>query len=451
VSSDIGYSATAATPVQFTSPGGAAAGFALSSPSVGLQLRRAGYVAVRDPEAFAAIFEKARTQNVQIAMFGDSNETYPTGFGDVYVPRLNYEMWRYYRRAGLSPLGKGYASYGGAGNSMYLLAGVFSGTAETIVASSVPSSATLPGISSAIYKSTALGKLTKLTTANDLTPTGAEIRGISVWPSGDETYAILYGKQRSGSSDGFLWRSSPTNNTTGVAEFFLANTATGTLSLGLDNAAGGYVSGEVGPLPWNGLARQQLVVRGDDTNGAEFFGARYRNASTPGGIVFDSFSAGGYTTLSLANNHADAGPQLAAFGPWDAIALHYGVNDISAGTGVTAAQYKDNVTALISTLRGANWLNDAEMKFIIFTDPFRSNNTATQQEQLALQFSALSDLAAEDDKVMVCNTYQWLSDRLGWNASGYEPYLISDKIHYSPLGARAVAAADAYLMLNGAT
>lgn len=451
MSPDIGYSATAATQVRFTSPAGSAAGFALSSPSVGLQLRRAGYVAAKDPEAFAAIWEKARTQNVQIALFGDSNETYPIGFGSVAIPRLNYEMWRHFGRAGLSPVSKSNLSYGGTGNSMWLLAGVPNGSAGTIIASSVPSTARLPGVTSAIFKNTALGQLTKLTSANDLTPVNAELRGINVWPSGEETYAILYGKQFDGSADGFNWRASPTNNITGVAEWFLANTATGTLSLGLNNAAGGYASGEVGPLPWNGLARQQLVVTGSDANGAEFFGARFRNASRPGGIVFDSFSLSGYTAVSVANNHADAGPQLAAYGPWDAVAFHYGVNDSSAGVGVTAAQFRDNVAALIATMRGAAWLNDSDMKFILFCDPYRLGNTSQQQAQHALQFAALAELAEDDDKVMVVNSTKWLSDRLGWSSSSGGPYLLADNIHYTALGGKAVAAADAYLMLNGVT
>jgi len=450
VSSEIGYSATAATPVQFTSPAGSAAGFALSLPSVGLQLRRAGYVAVSDPAAFAAIFEKARTQNVKIAMFGDSQETTPGGFGFIYVPRLNYEMWRHYGRAGLSPVSAGFGSYGGgAPTANWLLTGSSGGTANTI-ASSVPTSAMLPNVISRIFKNNANGQLTKLNSANELTPIDSELRGINVWPSGEETYATLYGKQFEGSSDGFNWRASPTNNTTGAAEFFLANTATGTLSLGLNNAAGGYASGEVGPLPWNGLARQQLIVTGTDANGAEFFGARFRNASRPGGIVFDSFSAGGYQATSVLASHADAGPQLAAYGPWDVIALHYGANDSSSGGGVTAAVFRDNVAALIAAIRGASWLNDANMKFILFTDPYKTGVTSAQQEQHELQFSALSELAENDDKVMVINTYRWLSDRLGWNSVGFAPYLV-DTVHYSALGARAVAAADAYLMLNGVT
>jgi lysophospholipase L1-like esterase len=450
VSSDIGYSATAATPVQFTSPGGAAAGFALSLPSVGLQLRRAGYVAVSDPAAFAAIFEKARTQNVQIAMFGDSQETSPGGFGNVYIPRLNYEMWRAYGTAGLSPVGFGGSSYGsGSPFAQWLLSGSF-GNSNNTVASSVPANEMLPNTSSRIYKDTALGQLTKLNTTNSLVNSGSQISGISVWPNSQETYAILYARQFSGSSDGLKWRASPTNNAAVAAEFGLSNTATGTISLGLNNSAAGYVSGEVGPLPWNGLAHQQIVVAGDDANGAEFFGARFRNASKPGGVVIDTFAAGGYRVQTILDNHGNSGPLLKAFGPWDAIAFHFGANDAVSGGGITAAQFRTNVAALIAAMRGASWLDDATTKFILFADPYQRNLTSNQQQQYELQYSVLAELAAEDDKVMAVNTYKWLSDRLNWNSVGYEPYLV-DNVHYSSLGARAVAAADAYLMMNGAT
>lgn len=412
----------------------------------GRELRRAGYVAASDPEAFAAVWEKARTETVRIAMFGDSQESSPGGSGLDYHPRLNFNLRQRFGKVGESII---YGPGGNFGSGSPPAAWLATGATSGQVNSALATNARLPGIAGPTqYASTANGMVVRLNPTNDETSAGAQIRGIPVWSTSHAIYATLFGRQFDGSDDGLAWSANPTNSSTS----FFGNpaTASGTLSLGLNSASGEYRSGEIGPLPWGGRTKQQVIVRGTSAARAEYAGIRFRNADTPGGVSVQSFSSGGYQTTSVLASHANAGPMLLAFGPWDAIALHFGANDAFSGGGVSANNFKTNVLALIEAIRGANWLNNATQKFILFSDPYRTGGTSGQYAEFENYYAKCAEIAAEDGNVMAVNGQKWVADRFGWNAANGAQYL-SDGVHYSGLGARVLAGADAYLMVSGTT
>lgn len=61
-------------------------------------------VTAQDPAAFRNALEAARTGVTRIAMFGDSQETAPWGWGEHYIAHLNARFAQVYGPAGESQL-----------------------------------------------------------------------------------------------------------------------------------------------------------------------------------------------------------------------------------------------------------------------------------------------------------------------------------------------------------
>ena len=289
-----------------------------------------------------------------------------------FIPSLNYEFYQHFGKVGESFVAPGFSSYGGGSPAAeWLLQGGPGSLTGTFVRT-LSSTQLLPGAASRIFTSQAFGQNTLLNTENtNLRSGGIPGSEGTLWNADDEVTATIFGVTREG-SDEFSWRASPFNGTT--PNFFQPNSATGTTSMGLDTLGGQFLSQDIGLLPSNGSSRQQLIVKGDGINGAELVGVRFTNLSTPGGVSIQDFAAGGYTTASFLNNHADAGRMLLAFGEWDAVLIHTGANDAYRGVGASAEEYQRDVAAFIATVRSADWLDNPNQKFILVTDPYREGS-----------------------------------------------------------------------------
>jgi len=403
------------------------------------------YVTVQDFSIFEAIWEKAETENVRIALFGDSQETSPAGAGAIYIPSLNFEFYQHFGKVGESFVSPGFSSFGGGSPAAEWLLQGSPGSFGHTFAGTLRSTQLLPGTTSRIITSSAFGMSTMLDTTNvNLSGNGVLGQDGPLWHPNDEIVATVFGVTREG-SDEFSWRASPTNESSG--SHFRPNSATGTTSIGLDGPSGQILSQEVGPLPFNGLARQQLIVRGTGSNGAELAGVRFQNLSTPGGISIQDFSAGGYTTRSFRANHQAAGKMLTAFGVWDAILLHTGANDAYSFRSSSAVNFQRDVSEFIDMIRGPDWLDNPNQKFILVTDPYRNEGAASINFQFDQYAGALAELALNDPNVMAVNSRR-LAEQLGWNENDPERFL-TDIVHYNANGAIALAAIESQLMLNG--
>ena len=396
------------------------------------------YVTVQDFSVFESIWEKADSENVRLALFGDSQETSPGGAGAIYIPRLNFEFYDHFGKVGESFASTGSGSFAGE----WLVSGSF-GSGVGTSSGSLASNQRLPQQDTRTYTSSALGMNTHIDSFNSRVNEGAQIPATPIWGDADDIHALIFGVTQPG-SDELSWRSSPTD---GNLQFFLPTTASGTTNMGLDAPAGQILSEQVGPLNSDGFMNRQVIVRGSGSAGAEFAGTRYLNLSTPGGVSVQDFAAGGYLTDSFLTNHADAGPMLHAFGPWDAIIVHTGANDAYSGSGTSAADFRADVLEFINAVRGPNWLDNPTQKFILVTDPFRADGPMSLNQQFDQYAGALADLATGDPFIMAINSRRW-TDEIGWNENGSSPFL-SDIVHYSAEGARLMALVDSHLMLNG--
>ena len=402
------------------------------------------YVTVQDFSIFQSIWDKAETENTRIALFGDSQETSPSGAGTIYIPRLNYEFYRHFGRVGESFVAPGFGNFGIGGPAEWLLQGSAGSSAQSI-SGFLPSNQILPGARTRIYTSSAFGQNVFLNTSNSNVSSGALIPETHLWSNQDNITATIFGVTSPG-SDEFSWRASPTDRET--PSFFTGgDSASGTTSLGLDTTESRILSENTGLLPFNGNPNQQLIVNGSGSVGAELVGVRFTNTSTPGGVSIQDFAVGGYRTHSILDNHSEAGEMLAAFGNWDAIIIHTGANDAFSGNGRTALVYQQDVAELIAAIRGPDWLDNPEQKFILVTDPYRHNGRRQFTDQFDQYAGALAELALNDPFIMAINSRR-LTDELGWNANNPTQYL-ADNVHYSSEGARLLAAVEAELILNG--
>ncbi len=93
-----------------------------------------------DPAIFRDVFERARTEIVRVAVFGDSQETAPNGWGVHYLAHINAGFARLYGPTGESTLLSNTTSWG----APHWLASMRE--SEAVAAASVPPSSVLPGV-----------------------------------------------------------------------------------------------------------------------------------------------------------------------------------------------------------------------------------------------------------------------------------------------------------------
>ena len=421
---------------------------ALSFSGVGLSQNfstfdQVDYVTVQDFSIFQSIWDKADSENTRIALIGDSQETSPGGAGAIYIPSLNYQFYKHFGKVGETFVAPGFESYGGGSPAAEWLLQGSPGSLNGNMLGNLPTNQILPGARTRIYDSSAYGQNSFLGTSNLNVNAGALLPETHLWSNQDNVTATIFGVTSPG-SDEFSWRASPTN---GGLSFFLGNSASGTTSIGLDAPAGSIISQDIGTLPFDGYANQQLLIKGSGSFGAELAGARFTNLSTPGGVSIQDFAAGGYLTRSFLDNHSEAGEMLRAFGEWDAILIHTGANDAFSGNGRSALVFQQDVADLIAAIRSPEWLDNPEQKFILVTDPYRHNGSEQKTGQYDQYAGALAGLALDDPFIMAVNSRR-LTGELGWNEDNPTQYL-SDVVHYTSEGARLLAAVEAELIING--
>jgi hypothetical protein len=197
------------------------------------------------------------------------------------------------------------------------------------------------------------------------------------------------------------------------------------------------------PLDFGGKRYMALEVFGtSDTQLTDLVGLRFVNETHPQGVVVDSFSLGGYTASKLLTDHADAGSMFAAFG-FHAAMIHFGANE---GDSLTAEQFRSNISALISRVRG--WVSDPNFPIILIADVYQDRLTPEQTTEYDQYVGAQVAIAQADPNVMVINARR-LTEDLGWNAtSGRSSEYLDDGIHYTALGAKSLSAAEIAAMMG---
>ena len=368
------------------------------------------------------LFKRSRSNHSRIALFGTSLETHPNGYGDNYVPRLWANAYTTF----------GAPSESGIGYPENMAQRFSIRTADY-------SAVTAPSGGPSILPATQLKETTG--TTYYLAPQ-SKLQRTAV----DQTQALkVAGKQQYFEFDNdlkcefwvvphaasppklrYLW--SPAASETGILSA-ATNLVTQT-PLGTDYSAltaNSWVKETTATLTQSAsYPNPQLTVYGRNSadNAAQaglwFGGFRWLcNSATPRGMSFESFAFGG-ARIDTMRTAADAAyAQFQAFGPWTAICLAFGINDVGSGT-VDIDQYKTALVNWINYLRSSPW-NQQNVPIILNSqlsvDPAKSDggwNSGTHADYNLVP-AVHQEIAEELDMVVAVNERRAVAE------AGYDP------------------------------
>jgi uncharacterized membrane protein YgcG len=179
------------------------------------------------------------------------------------------------------------------------------------------------------------------------------------------------------------------------------------------------------------------VFGSDSTKLTDILGMRFFNESHPEGVVFDTFSHGGYSAPTFMSNTGSAGPVFAAL-KFQAAVIHFGSNDVGSES---AAQFQADIAAIMARVR--TWTANPNFPIILIADVYQQSLSATQITQYDQYVGAELAIAQSDPNVLVINARRLMED-IGWNATSGESaqFLLADGVHYTALAAQRLAAAE---------
>jgi hypothetical protein len=407
------------------------------------------YFFAQNPQVFQNLWQQAQTRTVRIAVLGDSQETSPGGHGSVYIPRLNYEMWKHFGNVPETPL-EGCTFYGsGSPWADWLLTGSCASPGPS--ASRLAANQILPNMSPGAFSTLNgginingedFGQLTLLQqNALDVDP-GADIPSdVDYFNTSGTVKAEIFAATNASSGE-IAYYAQP--YTAGLPSYYAPTTLSGTLTLGLRSSTFAVTSGATPPLPYNGNPYMALQIAGTDNQQlTDILGLRYFNETFPQGVIIDTYSEGGYQTSSFLANNGDAGAIFQAL-DFQAVILHYGANDI--GAGLSAQQFQSEQEALISLVR--SWVQNPDFPVILIADVYRTGLTDSLQSQFDQYVGAQLTIAQADPNVMVINSRR-LMDGLGWNAtSGQSATFLVDGLHYTAYGGQVLASSEVAALMG---
>ena len=414
------------------------------------------YAYAQDLAPFRSLFQtQARAGTVRVAWMGDSQESSPGSAGAAYVPRLGYEFYRRYGNVPETQLSLPISYHGGGFPPAEFL---LQGSRQNYQAPRQQPAQVPAGLLSAGFRDRSVHALPYLThLVHDGRGTGAALRPEPYFntgsrPAGDGPAASRYGAvaaeifafgHPAGSGE-VKWEAMPQSGF-GQATYFAPSSATGVTTMGLSGAAG--VRSQTVSLPFTaGNPYQQVLLHG--TSAAvptDILGVRFRSTVDTTGVAVQDLAVGGYRTDSYLQFHGSSGQAFSAL-DFDAAVFHYGANDAAAG--VTAAQFKATQQALIAAVR--SWAGDSRFKVILAGDPYRTGLSAAQSAEFDRYAGAQKTIADADPNVMVLNGRRLTHD-IGWAPGApLDPWL-TDEVHYTPAGARALAAREVAVLMGQST
>jgi lysophospholipase L1-like esterase len=407
------------------------------------------YYWTQNPQLFRSLWQAAHNQTVRIAILGDSQETNPGGRGLDYIPRLNYEMWKRFGNVPETPI-EGCSFYGsGAPFADWMLSGSCASPGPS--ATRLAANQILPGLQPRAFSTLNgasnangeyFGQLTLLQQdASGIDPAAAIPSNIGYFNTSGVVKAQIFAATNPSSGEIGYW-AQPTNSQ--LPSYYSPTTTAGTVTLGLQSSTFAVKSGKTAPLQYNGSHYMALQVAGtNDNTFTDIIGLRFFNETHPQGVIFDTFSAGGYQAANFLTNHGNAGAIFGALN-FQAAILHYGAND--GGAGVSAQQFEANLKGVMALVR--TWTGSPSFPIILIADVYRTGLTVAQQAQFDMYVGAQLAIAQADSNGLVINSRR-LMDDLGWSAnSGMSSTFLVDGVHYTPGGAQRLAASEVAAMMG---
>lgn len=394
-------------------------------------------ISTSSPETFAELFSGGHCRTVRALCFGDSQETCPGGQGDIYMPRLNYELWRRYGNAPESAFFGPDANTGsGLPYAEWLVRNTITtpGPAPTRLAPSQ-----LPPNSFAVASSTTSGTniLNQLYGAiYSLEPNavgvnpGAQISGHPPFLDTDKGVYLDVLVASNTSSGGVSARYTP--RSTSTPTYFPPNWTVLPSSPPFERPTLTFETVRFGPLVLDGAPYLQVEIAGSvDAKLTDIIGARFIGVADDRGWSVTSFSRGGYHSYDLTGFHGNSWEAIAAHEP-DVVFLSYGANDFADG--VSPAHFRTLLLSIITLLRDHS---RPDLPIILFAEADRTM-PPQHEDSFDTLAGVLHSIAQDTPNVCAVNGRR-MTDALGWSRTGDLSPFLSDSVHYTPAGARLKA------------
>ena len=381
---------------------------------------------------FRSIFRNARTQGAGITILGDSQETAPGGGGQVYIPTLGNEFFKFYGNVPRSGIVAGVSQ-----DSAWMSAAAGAG------ALGFDESISRVGVSVGTYDNSrpSYGLLAQLNTDGYTTPF-LDVPE-SGYFNGSEVEAELILRTRPGSGE-VAWRANLTNDDR-RAYFGGEVVGSGTTNLNLDRSEVEFVSTSLGTFDLDDHSALQIVARGsDDDVTADIAGVRFHNVSDSSGISVQTFSINGGTARQFLDQSSEAFGFFSLVTEDEMVAIQVGTND--AGRGLTADAFKDDLEEMIVSLREGT--GNPDLPILLISDPDVNNMTAEYRLEYDLYPGVAAELATEYSNVLALNT-RLIGARNNWfvGSSDFDIFA-PDGVHYSQLGGTSLAQWQAQSLLT---
>jgi len=400
---------------------------------------------------FANLFRAAKFRPIQAVMFGDSQETCPEGLGDIYIPRFNYELASHYgSNSPTTPFVRLNNSTGTSPYCEWLTRAAKAGPGVDVTR--LPVTSELPGFrgmktsttnGSNVNNNQSYGQLIALQPSASGVNPGAVIPSHKYFDDSAGVYIDVIGIGNQTSSGEIKMKM--TNNLTPTPNYYSPiQLGTVTTSMGLEGITG-FVTQRFGPITYDTSKFLQIELSGTDASKlTDVLSIQFSSVANPSGWTVTDIAEGGYYTGSIAANHPDSGPMLAALNP-DVAFVTYGAND-AYGYNYTPAQYKQgllNIISFIKTNSGPNVL------IILMADVYRGPSGGNPSTWMADYPGVCYEIAQADSSVMAINS-RLLTEAAGWDQPHATTYLI-DQVHYTSTGAitKARVEVDALWALFG--
>jgi hypothetical protein len=387
-------------------------------------------VTAQDPSFWRGRIEAARTGIVRIAMFGDSQETAPWGWGEHYIAHLNARFATVYGPAGESHL---FTNHTSIARPYWLATMEESGAiAQSGVAPNrVLPSMTVHALRAPEAASDASRGWARTVFLHDASRAASAELAQPLWfdQTGPFVADILVA-ERAGAS-GLVWRNAPTDSDAPDAQ--AAVMQQGAFPADPTLRADRVSWRTTPPLSFAGRRHVQLALAGDSLKSSvDVIGVRFRSASAHRGVVLQSFARGGMRLEHLTAEHEASGPVLRALAPSMAV-LHYGAND--AGVLRSVDEWRTQLQGAIAWIRAQ--LKDPAFPIMIVAEQRCIAGIETMALLDALPTVA-HELALSDTRILALNLRRVTFEEYGWGGS---TRYLADAAHFLPYAQRMQAQA----------
>lgn len=380
-------------------------------------------VTVQDPGFFRALLLSSQDQVLRVALFGDSQETSPWGWGMHYVPYINARLA---------------AAFGPCSETMLLtnidmverpqwLATVLRSPCAA-PATGIPSTEVLPGV--------AIDRLSGQCASGDFRAVLLDDASLAVddeleggqWIARDGGFVADVLVSAGSEPSALRWSNQPTDSNYPVAS---PESQGGTLSFPSAGPLDRFRWATTPALDRGSSAHVQLAVRAEPGPGSvDLVGIRFRSPGPGRGILVQSLSRGGQRLTDIQQGHGGSGPMLRALEPRLAV-IHLGAND--AMEMVDPEDWRSRLDDSIKWIRAS--MQDPRFPIIVASD-LRGGTGGVPFQVIDRMPAIAHELAMADDRVLALNLRRIAEEEFLW---GITRHYLADTAHFHPYAQRLLA------------